>query len=366
MKKVVALFSALVVFQITFTQNGPWNDKVYRATSPDGINFTKDTSLLFFPASVPGAVKDTNGTIFIYYVYSASQFSPETVMVAYGTDGKNFTVPQPINLTNNVSLKQVDPNPVLLPDGRIRLYYLDFGMLPPQNIYSAISNDGINFTEENGIRFSQPAPGITDPDVFFVISTNTWVMFVSQGQTLIRATSPDGLNFTKDVTFNWNNGGVCSTFPFGNTYRTYYCGSGGIKSATSTDGYNLTVEAGVRIAPVMNEIVCDPTVVQLNSQHIMYYKSFIMTGIEENDLENTDVEIYPNPFSETATLRITNSRISNAEIKMVDVYGKEIFSESIHSPGSFLIRKEAMADGIYLLRLKSGDKIISKKIIIQK
>lgn len=364
MKKFLPLLLLYLFPQKDFAQNGPWNDKVYRATSSDGLTWVKDTALLFFPASVPGAVKDTNGTIFIYYVYSASQFSPETLMVASSTDGKNFSAPQPINLTNNVSLKQVDPNPVLLSDGRIRLYYLDFGTLPPTNIYSAVSSDGINFTEESGIRFSQPSPGITDPDVFLVDST--WVMFVSQGQTLFRATSTDGLNFTKDVSFNWNNGGVCSTFPFaGGIFRTYYCGNGGIKSATSTDGSNLTVESGVRISPLANEIVCDPTVVELNNTYILYYKSFILTAIDENINNNKEINIFPNPFSENTTLAYSLEENSQVEIEIYNLLGEKVFTimNEKQLKGKHQVNFSLAERGIYFLKIKTTNNFQITKLI---
>ncbi len=269
--------STTTVTDTSGSQSGPWNDRVFSATSPDGLNWTKDPNILFNTASVPGAVKGTNGTIFLYTVYLPGPTTNETLMVAISTDGQNFSVRQPINVPNSVITRRVDPNPVLLPDGRIRLYYIDFGTIPTKNLYSAISNDGINFTEEPGIRFTQNH--ITDPDVFYL--GGNWVGFLSKpnvGMQIIRIVSSDGLNFIEDATFNWNNGGISFTFLFpGNIYRTYYCAMGGMKSAMSTDGYNLTVEPSTRIQPGMNEVLCDPTIVQLASNsYVMYYKTFLV------------------------------------------------------------------------------------------
>ena len=254
---------------------GPWEHRVFRATSTDGLSWRRDTAWLFDPASVPGAVIDTFGNIFLYFVQMESAEETEKLMVASSTDGLNFSVPIEVNMTGATVTRRVDPNPVLLPDGTIRLYYLDFDVSPTKDIHSAISYDGINFTAEEGVRFTKNQ--ITDPDVFSV--NDKWVMFVSQptmGTSMTRATSIDGINFTEDPSWTWNNGGISSTFEFpGSVYRTYYCGRLGIQSATSTDGYSLTIEDGSRLTKPQGEVVCDPTIVELTpSSYVMYFKSF--------------------------------------------------------------------------------------------
>lgn len=90
------------------------------------------------------------------------------------------------------------------------------------------------------------------------------------------------------------------------------------------------------------------------------------SGLNNSDEETTILKVYPNPFSETATLRITNPQIMNGEIKMFDIFGKEISSETIRNSSSFVIRRGNAADGIYFLHLRSYDAVISKKISIQK
>lgn len=356
-KKLIVLGICYIIIQNCFAQGGPSEHSVYRATSTDGLNFVKDTALLFFPASVPGAVKDINGTIFIYYVY-ATQSTTEILKFATSTDGANFTSPQPINLTGSSVIKRVDPNPVLLPDGRIRLYYLDLDNIPPQNIHSAISSDGINFTEEPGIRFIKN--NITDPDVF-MLNDSLWVMFVSKGTTLVRATSADGLTFTEDPTFNWNNGGVCSTFLFpGGIFRTYYCGQGGIKSAASTDGYNLTVESGIRIQPGTNEFICDPTMVHLDSIYIMYYKSApLSSGFGENIncCGNPDIFIYQYPNS--IIFQFNNLQNENYTLKIYDVTGKLVYTSDNISAGPYNIEKNVFMGGVYIYNFFNEQNIVS-------
>jgi hypothetical protein len=361
LKKIIVFVICSFILQNCLAQ-GPSTHSVYRATSTDGINFVKDPNLLFFPASVPGAIKDTNDKIFIYYVY-ATQTSTEVLNVATSTDGEHFTTPQLLNLTGSTVTKRVDPNPVLLPDGRIRLYYINLDPTPPKDVHSAISTDGLNFTEEAGIRFTKS--NITDPDVFLV-NDSLWVMLVSKGSNLVRATSTDGLTFTEDATFTWNNGAVCSTFLFpGDTLRTYFCSSG-IKSAVSTDGDNLTIESGIRISQSGNEFVGDPTLVHLGSTYIMYYKTFpLTTGIVENSISN-DHDIVITQDYNSIIFQFNNSQKENYTLKIYDVTGKLIYTSENISSSQSMTEKNAFQNGVYICKLFNEKNIVGiGKFIIE-
>jgi hypothetical protein len=357
-KNLLLLLIACMIINTSIAQ-GPWLHKVYRASSPDGISWTTYPAPLFDTASVPGAVKNNSGTIFLYWVYMPNQSSVETLFVATSFDGVNFSAPQPVNISGSAITRRVDPNPVLLPNGDIRLYYIDFGTIPTQHMYSATSSDGINFTEDPGIRFTRNY--ITDPDIFMV--NNSWVGFLSMpnlGFQMIRVTSNDGLSFTEDTTFNWNNGGISSTFLFGtNVYRTYYCGPGGINSATSPDGYNLSIEPGARI-----NTGCDPTVVQMGTgSYMMYYKKSDPQGIAE--LSNDDrLEISPNPFSSWAIIR-SAVPFEDAALEVYNPLGQRVRAYESLEGTELTINREDLPCGIYFARLvKNGAITASKKFVI--
>lgn len=143
---------------------------------------------------------------------------------------------------------------------------------PAHKIYSATSSDGINFTEEEGVRFEKEF--ITDPDVFMV-STSEWIMFTSLGSQIIKAIS-EMVNgtYVEEVNFGWDMGSVCSTVPIGEHFVTFYCGGGNIDYAfynTST-GYLEPVGTAL-INPFADGIICDPTVIRLEGgTYVMYYK----------------------------------------------------------------------------------------------
>lgn len=252
--------------------NGPYYHKIYTATSKDGLTWQKQDKILFDHASVPGAViKD--GVIYLYFVDASSPSDQLSVGVSKDL-GKNFAK-QKIDI-KGTTLSAVDPNPVLLDNGQIRLYYFASPVIAgdpaaasgQHKIMSAESSDGINF---EGPREVFAEANITDSDVFK--TATDWRMFVSKGTALDLAISSDnGVTFQKQLDFSWNNGGVSSTTDMAGTLRTYYCGQGGIASAIGAETGKLTAEAGTRIGG-QGEIICDPSVIKMpDGSFLMFYK----------------------------------------------------------------------------------------------
>ncbi len=253
--------------------NGPYYHKIYLATSKDGLTWQKQDKVLFDHASVPGAViKDD--VIYLYFVDASGDLSDQLSVGISKDLGKSFNKQKIV--IKGATLAAVDPNPVLLDNGQIRLYYFASPVTAgdpaaasgPHKIISAQSSDGINFDSPREVFAEE---NITDPDVFK--TAKDWRLFVSHGTSLDLAISSDnGITFTKQNDFSWNNGGVSSTDDISGTLRTYYCGQGGIGSAIGADTGKLTAEAGIRVAE-SNKIVCDPSVIQLpDGTYMMFYK----------------------------------------------------------------------------------------------
>lgn len=138
-------------------------------------------------------------------------------------------------------------------------------------IYSAISSDGINFTEESGVRFEKA--GIADPDVFPVTYDN-YVMFTSIGRRLVKATSMiDAGTFVEDTEFDWDSGSVCSSYLVASHHTTFYCDGGDIRYAFYNASTGGLEPAGVALEnPFDSGTICDPTVVRIDSgDYVMYY-----------------------------------------------------------------------------------------------
>jgi hypothetical protein len=370
MKKEFLFFILILFYFSSFPQTGgPWDHKVYRATSTDGVNWTRDTNLLFYPASVPGAVMDTNQTVFLYYVKMNNASDTEKLMVATSFDGEYFMSPQLVNISGSTVIRRVDPDPVMLPDGRIRLYYINFDMMPPQEVHSAVSNDGINFTEEPGIRFAD-STGITDPDVFY--SGSFWNMYVSKGVQLLRSFSSDGLTFTADTAFHWDKGAVSNSIMIScGLCRTYFCNNG-IRSATGPDGSSLYIESGVRLTPYANEFICDPSVIHyFTGEYMIYFKSYTNTSLGEYEGCScaTQLQNYPNPFDDQTMITVPENIFSDKKftvMKIFDFSGKEVRSEEITGAENVLFSRNGLQQGIYFYLIQTESGISGKgKFIIE-
>ncbi|NQU99982.1 MAG: hypothetical protein HQ538_04540 [Parcubacteria group bacterium] len=165
----------------------------------------------------------------------------------------------------------VDPAPYLLEDGRIRLFYFDIGgdQMPEGDfkIYSAVSEDGVYFEEEEGVRFSNP--GTLDPDVIKI--GDTWRLYTGalENNSTVSATSTDGLSFEYEGVA-YTGGAVPDVF-----YKdgTYYLYTAGIDIATSEDGVKFT-KTNNRFESNINMMTADPSVVELSDgTYLMMYKT---------------------------------------------------------------------------------------------
>lgn len=250
--------------------SGPYYHQIYSATSADGISWVVDNTLLFDHASVPGAVY-FNNKVYLYYVNAEG---PEHERLSVGINegkGTTFTV-YDVYISGSNSPYPVDPNPIVQGD-QIRLTYLgNFNQGETNKIVTAISSDGINFTED-GVIFTGD---VYDPDLFYDEVGDQWVLFVSSGQALIKATaSSPNAAFTEDTSFSWSAGGISSTHKINDGYYTYYAGMEGISVAEYINGSLYNIADGIVDFP---GLTADPTVVIFGSND---YKMFFKTMVEQ-------------------------------------------------------------------------------------
>lgn len=252
---------------------GPYKDKVSYATSTDLLKWTDSGKILATHASVPDAVVK-EGIIFAYFVdVSTDGIAEQTGMVKSIDGGKSWTERQIIKIDGIGNKAVADPDPYLLPDGKIRLYYYDIlenrtkkiTESVVNKIYSAISTDGVNFTQEDGVRLEYEM--IFDPDVIKV--GDTWRMYAGTDKNkVISATSTDGLNFTYEGIAT-ENAGVPNIYYDGTKYLLY---TAGIEIFTSTDGKTFTKTSNS--FRITGGVTADPGVVKISEdKYLMVFKT---------------------------------------------------------------------------------------------
>src|SRR3990167_10813275 len=258
--------------------NGPFYHDLYLATSSDGLTFAKRGEALIKHASVPDIIKLSDGRIAMYAV-DAARRSTSGLLVGISKDDRKTWQFGSVRFTNaQPGSSGADPEVVLTDDGKIRLYMISFGgsaqngMSDPETenqVKSAVSEDGINFTPDGGVNISFKQ--ITDPDVVKI--GGKWFTYLSQGPKNIAFSAADPTKaFALEKTVR-ENGSVSNTIAIGGgVFRQYYCSGGFIRSATTRDGLSFTDDPGNRLEPSSDTNICDPAPLKVSSGWIMVYK----------------------------------------------------------------------------------------------
>lgn len=200
--------------------NGPWNSPLRMAWSPDGRIF--ETSRTFQDSSgVPSVTRWRGDTLICAFQWfreprNTSAWDRVAVKFSYD-DGNTWTQPTPVVIKGLPTSYQrpFDPT-VVVAEGRIRMYFSSSDGMPMGgltdivNTYSAISDDGVTYDFEPGVRFDMPARPVIDPAA--TLFKGQWHFSAPIGapqEGAYHAVSTDGLNFAprppypSDNTHNW-------------------------------------------------------------------------------------------------------------------------------------------------------------------
>lgn len=85
------------------------------------------------------------------------------------------------------------------------------------------------------------------------------------------------------------------------------------------------------------------------------------TGIANNTMNESDVQIYPNPSSGIVT--IANQLTESVNVKVYDMIGRELLKKEVFGTQTLDLSK--YANGTYILRFEKGNKTLYKKLIIE-
>jgi hypothetical protein len=129
--------------------------EIHLAVSQDGVRFRYEGVAFTYPGVVDPDVFFYKGTWFMYV------FAGRGTAIATSPDGRRFTYKQMLDLPGWGTVA-----PILLDDGRLRLYAFNQRMQVSNAVRSFISANGIDWTVEPGDRIvGGPGEQITDPFV---------------------------------------------------------------------------------------------------------------------------------------------------------------------------------------------------------
>lgn len=91
-----------------------------------------------------------------------------------------------------------------------------------------------------------------------------------------------------------------------------------------------------------------------------------LIDIEQQILE-ANISIYPNPSTGFVTIQVSDQSVDNFEIEVYDALGRRFTKEPIYNGSSeYTIDLSSNPEGMYIIRINTGDHIINKKLILSK
>ena len=230
--------------------------------------------MLLDHASVPDAILRPNGEVWVYFVNGVP--GQHGIWVAKSSASGAWDIVDCVRLNGRFNGNAVDPDIVLLSDGRYRLFYYEghfVGPRPsnegPHLIFSAISDDGLNFKIERQLIAVER---VTDPSVV-QLANGRWLMALSQGGRTLLADSDDGYDFELTGVVV-ELGGVPELAVLADGNVRLYVSMRGIKSVVSGDeGQTWAVEPGTRLSSSQGEILADPSLITTSDgRWALFYK----------------------------------------------------------------------------------------------
>jgi hypothetical protein len=88
-----------------------------------------------------------------------------------------------------------------------------------------------------------------------------------------------------------------------------------------------------------------------------------------NFLADNSISIYPNPAKESLTLKLNADNLSTIEVSISNLLGQLVHSEQLtfnHQDAIEVINLDKMDNGLYIIQIRTGESVLSQKIIIDK
>ena len=267
--------------QVELRSGGPRRNGLKLATSKDGLHFEKLNKFLTEFGDVPCMITTPKGVIIAAYQI------PDGMAISKSEDNGKTWSPTKVKikgLPKNVTRGPCDPSIVLLPDGKLRLYFITSSPNTKSEeaqkgcTRSAISTDFEVFEFEEGIRFIDLGRPLQDQSIIKI--GNLWHYyaphFTRPGDEVFHnyhLTSRDGLNFKPEMDIILRGisflGNLCQVDDCYRFYGTY----NGVSSASSKDGFEWVLDPGLRLSG--SDVFGDAAVTRLkNGTFLMIHAIF--------------------------------------------------------------------------------------------
>ena len=98
------------------------------------------------------------------------------------------------------------------------------------------------------------------------------------------------------------------------------------------------------------------------SEMVCYYWESQLLFIDKK-LKNSFINIYPNPVKDYATVK---SSLLMDYISITNFIGKEVFSSTMEETTSIVLNTSSYEKGVYLVKIKTGERHVIIKMVVMK
>jgi hypothetical protein len=213
--------------------SGPYPTCILSATSSDGLAWSQESGVRIGGgiggedgwAGESETVVLPDGTYRMYYNHEWETGGVwfGHIVSATSSDGTDWTKEEGVRVDSGGTydtVRAIMPSVLRLSDGSYRMYYVGHNGTACCAILSAVSDDGIVWTKEAGIRVAPGSPHdgfhVYQPEVVEV--QGGYVMFYAEADSIgfisdvVSAVSPDGLTWTKETGVRLEREYICTGF----------------------------------------------------------------------------------------------------------------------------------------------------------
>lgn len=230
--------------------------------------------------------------------------------------------------------------------------------------WESVSNVARNLNFTLTARDNHPGVGQTKTDAMMVTVVTTSGPFVVSSQ------NTTGINYsgssTQTITWNVNNTNTLA-------------GSANVDILLSTDAgltFTTTLASGVQnngttTVTIPNITATDCRIMIKPTANIYYAVNstpFAISAVASNtNFTFDDFALYPNPNQGNFTIKLNSTSTNKIDIKVNDIRGRQVFSNSYNNDGLFneTIELKNIQNGIYLININDGINNMTKKIMIK-
>jgi len=95
-------------------------------------------------------------------------------------------------------------------------------------------------------------------------------------------------------------------------------------------------------------------------------KKVVMNRAAVKDLQEVGVAVYPNPTAGDIKVATSETFGANITVNVMSIEGKMVSSRTVANEGVMSLNTDGLSNGVYLVQVTSGSKLVTKKITVQK